>query len=195
MSFVPHPTDPDGPLVAAALDGDGRAFGRLVERLQDRVFRFVLRRVGSAADAEDLTQDCFLEIFAKLHNFRGQSKFSTWAMGVALNLTRNHVTRRPEARYRMHSTDVLGDMADAAAGPGERAEVNAFARAVAGAMDGLPEEAREALRLITLDGLDYQEAAEIADVPVGTMKTRVFRARKALRAALEAEGQKDFLDP
>ena len=97
MTPVLHPTDPDGPLVIAALGGDGQAFGRLVERLRDRVFHFVLRRVGSPSDAEDLTQDCFLEVYAKLHTYRGHSKFSTWVMGVALNMTRNFVTRRPGA--------------------------------------------------------------------------------------------------
>ncbi|CCQ75564.1 RNA polymerase sigma factor [Magnetospira sp. QH-2] len=196
IPVFPGPSnDPDGPLVAAALGGDGRAFGRLVERLRDRVYRFILRKVNNVQDAEDLTQDTFLEIYAKLGNYRGASRFSTWVIGVALNLSRNHVTRRPERRYRMESTDELGDMTDNSAGPHEQARSHAFATAVTSAMDTLGEEAREALQLVTLEELDYQEAAEIAGIPVNTMKTRVYRARKALREAMHTAGQEDFLDP
>lgn len=182
-------------MVAAALSGDGRAFGRLMERLRDRVFHFVLRKVNNGQDAEDLTQDTFLEVYRKLHNYRGESRFSTWVLGVALNLSRNHVTRRPERRYRMESTDELGDMVDGTAGPHEQARSNAFAQAVRQGMAMLSEEAREALQLVTLEELDYKEAAEIAGVPIGTLKTRVFRARKALREALRDAGQEDFLAP
>ncbi len=187
--------DPEAPLIAAARTGDPRALDELAARLRGRVFRFVLRRVGDPDTAEDLTQDTFVEVVAKLDSYRGASRFSTWVIGIAFNLLRNHMTRRPERRHRMDSEAALDGLSDPGAGPHEQARARAFAGAVQAALDQLPDDAREALRLVALDGLDYQEAARILGVPLGTMKTRVFRARRALRTALTDAGQEDFLDP
>ncbi len=189
------PRDPDASLVASARQGDRRALDLLAARLRDRVFRFVLRRVGDPDAAEDLTQDTFVEVVTKLDRFRGASRFSTWVLGIALNLTRNHLTRSPQRRYRMEPETVLDAVPDRTAGPHDAARGHAFAAAVRAAFGELPAESAEALRLVALDGLEYRDAAALLGVPLGTMKTRVFRARRALREAMAAAGQDDFLDP
>ncbi|MCP5366973.1 MAG: sigma-70 family RNA polymerase sigma factor [Hyphomicrobiales bacterium] len=192
---APADADREARLLAAARGGDGAAFGELARGLQTRVFRFVLRHVPRPAEAEDLTQDTFLEAFRRLHSFRGDSKFSTWVLGIAFNLARNHRARRPEYRYAMVAEDAAGDLAEPAAGPYERARANDLAAATAEALDTLGDELREALVLVAIDGLGYAEAAEVTGVPLGTVKTRVFRARAALRAHLEHAGKLHLLEP
>ncbi len=186
--------DPDAWDVARAVAGDAAAFGELVGRLEGRVFRFILRQVSAATAAEDLTQDTFLEVYRNLHRFRGASKFSTWVMGIALNISRNYRTRAPERRYNFQSDEVLETFDDGAASPRENAALGESLLAVQRGIDQLNAELRESLALIALEGLTYEQAAEIADVPVGTVKNRVFRARKALRELLAREGRDDFLD-
>jgi len=187
--------DPDAWDVARAVVGDAQAFTDLVERLELRVYRFILRQVSAVTEAEDLTQDTFLEVYRNLHRFRGASKFSTWVMGIALNISRNYRSRAPERRYRFQSDEVLERRADAAATPGQRAEVNEAARAVQQGLADLPDDLREALVLVSIEGMSYEQAAEVAGIPVGTAKNRVFRARRLLRDMLRDRGRDDFLGP
>jgi len=189
-----QPNDPDGPLVLAVLNGDHRAFEQLVERLQTRVFRFVLKQVRRPEEAEDLTQETFLEVFRKLANFRGASRFSTWVMGIALNLARNHRRKAPEYRFDMAAEDDVPETADSAPSPHQSLETKAFAGAVQEALSALPDDVREAVVLVSLDGLSYEEAAAIAETPTGTMKTRVFRGRKMMREAMARKKQDVFLE-
>ncbi len=189
-----QPNDPDGPLVLAVLNGDHRAFEQLVERLRTRVFRFVLKQVRRPEEAEDLTQETFLEVFRKLANFRGASRFSTWVMGIALNLARNHRRKAPEYRFDMAAEDDVPETADSAPSPHQSLETKAFAGAVQEALSALPDDVREAVVLVSLDGLSYEEAAAIAETPTGTMKTRVFRGRKMMREAMARKKQDVFLE-
>jgi RNA polymerase sigma-70 factor (ECF subfamily) len=190
-----RPDDPDGPTADAAAAGDAAAFARLVESLHARVFRFILRQIPNPSDAEDLTQDTFLEVYRKLETFRGASKVSTWVMGIALNIARNHRNRAPQHKYRWTSDAVLESLPARETDPHRRAETGAFARAVQEGLDALPDDLREAVTLISLDGLSYDEAAAVTGVPVGTMKTRVFRARRQLRERLESDGKDHLLGP
>jgi len=186
--------DPDAWDVARAVAGDARAFADIVSRLEGRVYRFILRQVSGATEAEDLTQDTFLEVYRNLHRFQGASKFSTWVMGIALNISRNYRTRAPERRYRFQSDDVLETIDDGAASPRQQVQIRQSLRAVQAGIDGLADDLRESLVLVSLEGMSYEQAAEIAGVPVGTVKNRVFRARKALRQQLAKDGRDDFLD-
>ncbi|MBT6883935.1 MAG: hypothetical protein HOA30_07760 [Rhodospirillaceae bacterium] len=86
-------------------------------------FRFILRQVSGATDAEDLTQDTFLEVYRNIHRFRGASKFSTWVMGIALNISRNYRTRAPERRYHFQSDEVLETVDAGTASPRRQVEV------------------------------------------------------------------------
>lgn len=187
--------DPDAWDVARAVAGDAQAFADLVSRLEGRVFRFILRQVSGGPEAEDLTQDTFLEVYRNIHRFRGASKFSTWVMGIALNISRNYRTRAPERRYHFQSDEVLETVDDGAASPRRQVEVGEQLRAVQSGIDALPDDLRESLVLVALEGMSYEQAAEVADVPIGTVKNRVFRARKGLRDILAEEGRDDFLKP
>ena len=186
--------DPDAWDVGLAVAGDARAFADIVGRLEGRVYRFILRQVSGATEAEDLTQDTFLEVYRNLHRFQGASKFSTWVMGIALNISRNYRTRAPERRYRFQSDEVLESFDDGTASPHQQVQVRESLRAVQVGIDELADDLRESLLLISLEGLSYEQASEIAGVPVGTVKNRVFRARKALRGILAKNGHDDFLD-
>ncbi len=182
-------SDPDAEAVLAAQGGDVAAFSALLRGLQIRVFRFVLRQVVSKADAEDLTQETFLIVHRTLREFRGASRFSTWVLGIAQNLVRNHCNRSPGRREQSLSTEWLASFPDHHADPETQFHLDARRQAIRLGMErfmGL--ELRQALILVALEGLSYEEAAQILDLPLGTLKTRVFRARKALREGLQAEG-------
>ena len=185
--------DPDAWDVARAVAGDARAFADLVERLEARVYRFILRQVSADSAAEDLTQDTFLEAYRNLHRFQGGSKFSTWVMGIALNLSRNYRTRAPERRYQFQSDEVLERQS--AAGPSQHVQthLNESVAAVQEGLAELPDDLRESLVLVAMEGMSYEQAAEIAGIPVGTAKNRVFRARRMLRDFLRESGRDDFL--
>lgn len=179
-------------LVTRAKAGDAQAFGQIVDQLHLRVFRFLLRMVGSASDAEDLTQDVFLEAYRKLDRFRGESKFSTWALGIAFNMGRTFVRRAPERRYSMTDVDALYDMASDNPDPEQQAHSSTRMQILSEAMKDLPDDLMTALSMVAVDGMSYDEAALIADIPLGTMKTRVFRARKLVRDFVGDRGALDL---
>jgi RNA polymerase sigma-70 factor, ECF subfamily len=178
--------DPDLADVHAAQGGDSAAFAALLDRLQLRVFRFILRQAASNQDAEDLTQETFLEAYRRLSSFQETARFSTWVLGIAQNLVRNYSNRSPQFRYQTVPSDSLLNLSDQGDNPEESLQQqNRMERLRHGIENQLTPELQQALTLVTLEGMDYQEVATILDIPVGTVKTRVFRARKALREFLE----------
>lgn len=181
------PTTQEQELVDAARAGDARAFSILVEQLQGRVYHFLLRHTSDPSAAEDLAQDTFLEAFRSLERFQGASKFSTWVIGIAFNLARNHRNRSPQRRQEPLEDALMATLADDRATPHEQAAASALMRALHRGLDSLAPDMREALVLVAMDGLPYEEAAQVMGVAIGTVKTRVFRARQRLRAFLEAE--------
>ena len=187
--------DPDAWDVARAVAGDARAFADLVARLEARVYRFILRQVSADRAAEDLTQDTFLEVYRNLHRFQGASKFSTWVMGIALNLSRNYRTRAPERRYQFETEEALARHSDAGPSPHTQTELNETMATLQQGLAQLPDELREALVLVTMEGMSYEQAAEISGIPVGTAKNRVFRARRMLRDFLVAGGRDELIEP
>ncbi len=186
----------DGVLVEKVKQGQTEAYGELVRRYQDRVFNACWRICGHLEDARDLTQEAFLKALEGLANFRQQSGFYTWIFRVAVNLSLSH--RRNIHRRRMVSLDAgsagVGIQAEDLAkrvqdesdnyptsGLGD-AELHA---AVARALQGLPEDQRAVIVLRDIEGFDYQEIAAILQVPRGTVKSRLFRARIALQQAID----------
>ncbi|MBF0357134.1 MAG: sigma-70 family RNA polymerase sigma factor [Magnetococcales bacterium] len=178
--------DPDLADVHAAKAGQSYAFTLLIDRLQLRVFRFILRQAASKQDAEDLTQETFLEAYRRLDSFQESSRFSTWVLGIAQNLVRNYRNRSPQFLYQTVPSDSLFDLTDQGENPEELLQQkNRMERLKSGIEQNLTPELQQALTLVTLEGMDYQEVAEILQIPVGTVKTRVFRARQALREHLK----------
>ena len=176
----------DQALIKAVLGGKTEQFALLVTRYQERVIRFILKYEYNVHDAQDLAQETFLQAFRALPSFNCQSRFSTWLTGIAFNLLKNHISRTPTKRHVHLDIDeqpegVFGFVGDDPAREYERSEL---LRATQQALTALPQEMRDAIVLVASEGLSYDEAAAMLNVPVGTLKSRLCRARMQLADAL-----------
>ena len=164
--------DPDPRTVHRARQGDLSAFEELVRTFQADVFGFACHLTRDRTMAEDVTQETFLRAFRFLHGFRGDEKFGSWLFSIARNCSMDALRRqRPAFPHPLEETS--GSVADASA----RAELDAALRSVS-------TEHREAFLLVEVFGLSYQETADVLGVAVGTVKSRMFRARQALCGAI-----------
>lgn len=176
----------DKALIAAVLGGDTGQFALLVARYQGRIMRFILKYEHNTHDAQDLAQETFLQAFRALPGFNRQSRFSTWLTGIAFNLIKNHISRTPTKHHVHLCIDGQPDGACgfAADDPTREYERSQLLRAMERAVEALPEEMRDAIVLVAAEGLNYDEAAATLGVPVGTLKSRLSRARIQLADAL-----------
>ncbi len=179
----------DAELVRRARAGVPAAFAELVSRYQDRVFNTCYRMCHNHADALDLTQSTFLRALEGLGRFQGRARFYTWLFRIAVNLVSSH--RRAASRRTHHSLDgeqctasPAGDHARCVSGPAEQRELEGR---VALALEQLDDEFRVAVVLKDIEGMDYAAIAEILEVPIGTVKSRVHRGRLTLRDLLADE--------
>lgn len=178
--------DADQALVAAAQAGDPDAVTDLVQRYQTRIYNFALGMTGNAADAEDLAQETFIRAFRGLRRFRGDSSFKNWLYRIAANaaatLHGSRQRRSPVWETRVES----GEVAERhLASGGESVERRTMQRqAIDRALATLPTEMRTAVVLHDLQGLEYHEIADVTDAPIGTVMSRIFRARRRLRPLL-----------
>lgn len=185
----------DFELIEKVKAGQTEAYADLVRKYQDRVFNTCWRICGHLEDARDLTQEAFLKAFENITAFRQQSGFYTWVFRVAVNLALSH--RRKETRRRTMSLDQQADAAGTQAaelvakidgtGGGDPATAagQAELRGLAlRALNGLDEDHRAVLVLREIEGMNYTEIGEILDIPPGTVRSRLHRARMALRAAI-----------
>jgi RNA polymerase sigma-70 factor (ECF subfamily) len=174
-------SDPsDEALLAAHLRGDPRAFGTLVARHERRIYGLCLRVLGNREDAEDATQEAFLAALRKAASFRRAAAFSTWLYRIAVNAATDQARRRGRARLTALGLEDAGLPT-----PGDDlGEAVASAVAVQTALTQVPEEFRIAVVLCDLYRVPYADAAQILEVPVGTVKSRVYRGRLALAERL-----------
>ena len=171
----------DSQLVASASEGDLEAFGELIRRHQDFVYGAVLRVVKNPSLAEDISQDCFLRAYRALPDFRGDSQVRSWLYRIAHNLALNAVIRRRE-----FPTDTIPEtMASPGSGPSHAAEMSELARAMGIAIESLPEDLRAPLVLREMEHLSYDAIADELDLPLNTVRTRIFRARRALQVQMK----------
>jgi RNA polymerase sigma-70 factor, ECF subfamily len=168
-------SDPDQPLVRAALSGDLRAFERIVERHRDVVYRVIARLVADDAEAEDLTQDTFLRAFHRLERYRGDAPFRTWLLRIAHNAAVTHVTSRRAAAQPL---EVVQEQLPDPGTPAERLERRERLNRLDTKVKGLSPGHRAVLVLRDIEGLSYDEIARVTDSPVGTVKARLHRARE-----------------
>ena len=182
--------DDERPLVARLRAGEQEAYREIVDAYRDRIITVVARVAGPGADAEDLAQDAFLKAFAALDRFDGRSALFTWIYRIAVNTARDWVDyrrRRPvvplEGTFGGPSEPV-----DQGIPPGELAERDELRAAVREAVERLAEPFRTTLILREMEGHSYEEVAEILGVSIGTVESRLFRARVKLRALLEQQG-------
>lgn len=178
------PSDAD--LVRAARGGDAGAFRALFLRYQDRVYRMAHRMIGDREEATDLAQEVFLTVHRSLDRFEERSRFSTWLYRVTVNRCRDELRKRASVKHtRPGPLDPGLPVPVAGAGPADAASSRETARIVQEALLALPEESREICILRDIEGLSYEEIAAALDLPVGTVRSRLFRARAALRDLLE----------
>jgi RNA polymerase sigma-70 factor (ECF subfamily) len=170
----------DADLIARYLRGDVGAFDELMRAHQDRVFAVCLRMLRDRESALDATQETFVTVFRKVDRFAGRSAFSTWLYRVAVNTCYDHARRK-----RRHAVTPLPESND----PADASSGDSFLSAelrpqIEAALAALPDEFRAAVVLSDLEGLSLQRVAEILEVPVGTVKSRVFRGRRLLAESL-----------
>lgn len=182
----------DQQLVERVQRGDKRAFELLVAKYQRRIFRLLSRFIRDTAEVEDVAQEAFIKAYRALPGFRGDSAFYTWLYRIAINTAKNHLASQGR-QIRVTSTDVEGD-------DGERFDESEamqdvetpdsvllsrqVGEAVNRAIDRLPEELRNAIVLREIEGLSYEEIAAAMSCPIGTVRSRIFRAREAIAAEL-----------
>jgi RNA polymerase sigma-70 factor, ECF subfamily len=170
--------EPDPAVIRAASGGDVAAFERLVRDHQQPVARFLHRMLGDAAVAEDVTQETFVRVFRRLATFSFESKFSTWLLQIARNAGIDELRRRQ--RHARLAAALPRPVVAVTGAADARVELQA-------ALGSLPERLRTPLLLVEMLGLRYREAAEVLDVPEGTVKSRVFHARVELHRWSDAD--------
>ena len=184
--------DIDTELVRRVQRGDKGAFDLLVRKYQQRVAKLISRFISDAAEVEDVTQEAFIKAYRALPNFRGDSAFYTWLYRIAVNTAKNFLvsrSRRPpasdvevvDAEY-FSGADKLHDVAS----PENLAFRDELQAVVDHAIQALPEDLRTAVSLRELDGLSYEDIASVMDCPVGTVRSRIFRAREAIDKQVKA---------
>ena len=181
--------DADRGLVDAAAGGSREAFDDLVRRYQGQILNLARAMTAADGDAEDLAQETFVRAWRGLAGFRSDSTFRTWLYGIAVNVIRTR--RQRGSRLRRLFQPVRRD-ADPGSDPLERASVDdgieaplAMRQVIDRALATLPDDMREAVVLRDVQGLDYREIAAALGVPIGTVESRIFRARQRLRPLLE----------
>jgi len=175
----------DAQLIGRTLSGEPAAFGELVLRYQDRLYNSLFRVLGSAEDARDAAQDAFVQAFVKLDTFRGSSAFYTWLYRIAFNTAMSHSRRQRPTRSLDADRNELGrEPIDSQPSPDARLDLSERATQVHRALAELSAEFRQVIVLREMDGCKYEEIAEILELPVGTVRSRLFRARLELRDRL-----------
>src|SRR5690242_13421290 len=183
----------DSELVAAFLDGEERGFQELVSRYQTRLLNFIYRTIGDRERAEDLVQEVFIRVYRHLHRFDRSKKFSTWAYTIASNLAKNELRNRSRNPLVLFQTmtgnwedeDRPLQFEDTTARPDELCRKRHLRELVAETVAKLPAHHREVFVLRELEGKSYEEIAEITDCNLGTVKSRLNRARNAFAEIIE----------
>ncbi|MDP4651102.1 MAG: RNA polymerase sigma factor RpoE [Haliea sp.] len=179
-------TPTDQQLVARVQKGDSRAFDALVLKYQHKILGLISRYVHDADEVQDVAQEAFIKAYRALPRFRGESAFYTWLYRIAINTAKNHLVARSR---RPPGSDVEIDDAEYFEGGGALREIETPENALFGeelklvverAISDLPEDLRTAVTLREFDGLSYEDIAEVMDCPVGTVRSRIFRAREAI---------------
>lgn len=184
MSGVEEATDQQ--LVDQVMAGNKNAFNLLVMRYQHRVAALIARFVQDPQEVEDVAQEAFIKAYRALPLFRGDSAFYTWLYRIAVNTAKNHLvarSRRPPA-HDLEIDEVepmeIGSVLHEIESPEGSLSTSELKEAIEAAVDSLPEELKTAFTLREFSGLSYEDITEVMDCPVGTVRSRIFRAREAI---------------
>lgn len=176
--------DTDKQLVAKVQSGDKRAFDLLVIKYQHRIFAIISRYVKDSAEVHDVAQEAFIKAYRAIGNFRGDSAFYTWIYRIAINTAKNYLVSRgrrpPASDVDMDDAEFYAgsDMLRDNASPEQQMMRDQLEEVVFKAIKSLPEDLRTAVSLREMEGLSYEEIAEVMGCPVGTVRSRIFRARE-----------------
>ena len=186
----------DQQLVERAQRGDKQAFGLLVEKYQRKLARLISRLVRDPGEVEDVTQEAFVKAYRALPSFRGDSAFYTWLYRIGINTAKNYLVamgRRAPTSTEVEAEEAegfeSGELLREISTPESLLLTKEIAGTVNEAIEALPEELRSAIQLRELEGMSYEEIAKLMNCPVGTVRSRIFRAREAI-----AERLKPLLD-
>lgn len=181
----------DQQLVERVQRGDQRAFALLVEKYQRKLGRLLGRMIRDSAEVEDVVQESFIKAYRALPNFRGDSAFYTWLYRIGINTAKNHLVamgRRPNLTSDIEVEDAEnfedGDELRTVDTPETELMGKEIAKTVNDAMEALPEELKSAISLREIEGLSYEEIASLMNCPIGTVRSRIFRAREAIAEKL-----------
>ena len=183
--------DVDRQLVERAQRGDKRAFELLVEKYQRKLGRLLARFIRDPAEVEDVTQEAFIKAYRALPAFRGDSAFYTWLYRIGINTAKNYLMAL--GRRAPTSTEVEAEDAEGYEEGEQLRDINTpesmllskeIAQTVNATIEQLPEELRTAIQLREIEGMSYEDIARIMDCPIGTVRSRIFRAREAIAERL-----------
>lgn len=181
----------DQKLVERVQQGDKRAFDLLVQKYQHKVLNLITRYVKNPTEAQDVAQEAFIKAYRALANFRGESAFYTWLYRIAVNTSKNYLTaqsRRPPASD-VDAQDAEfyngGEALHENSSPEREALTDEIRSEAFDAIEELPDELKTAIRLREFEGLSYDEIAQVMGCPVGTVRSRIFRAREAVDKRLQ----------
>ena len=193
--FPATSTDSDMMLVERTVAGDQRAYGLLVAKYERRIQRLIARMVRDVDLVEDIAQETFIRAYRALHQFRGDAQFYTWLYRIAVNtakkslmdLKRNPVITESALRAGVDEdeTSVMENELTSEETPETVLAAKEIAAAVNVAMEALPEDLRQAVTLREIEGLSYEDIAEVMGCPIGTVRSRIFRAREAISAKVK----------
>ncbi len=176
----------DQRLIQLTLDGQAEAFGHLIRRYQDRLFNGMVHILRNQAEAEDVVQDAFILAMTRLDSFKGNSQFYTWLYRIAYNVAITRLRRKkPTVSMQGNENTLRLTLPDGGPAPDSRISQQESASQLMLAMERLSEEHRSILVLREMDELDYEAISEILDLPVGTVRSRLHRARSQLKLLLE----------
>jgi len=181
----------DHELVVRAQRGDKRAFGLLVDKYQRKLARLLSRMIRDQAEIEDVVQESFIKAYRALPNFRGDSAFYTWLYRIGINTAKNYLVsmgRRPTVSTDIEIEDAenfdSGDELRTTETPESSMMTKQIAQTVNDTVESLPEELKTAITLREIEGLSYEEIATIMGCPIGTVRSRIFRARETIALKL-----------
>ena len=181
----------DRQLVTRAQHGDKQAFGLLVDKYQRKLARLLSRFIRDPAEVEDVTQEAFIKAYRALPAFRGDSAFYTWLYRIGINTAKNYLMAM--GRRAPTSTEVDSDEAEGFEEGEQLRDINTpeslllsseIAQTVNATIEGLPEELRTAIQMREIEGMSYGDIAKAMDCPIGTVRSRIFRAREAIAEQL-----------
>lgn len=192
MNDISRPSeDLDQELVQRVQKGEKAAFDLLVIKYQHKLVHLVNRYVKDPSEAQDVAQDAFIKAYRALPEFRGESAFYTWLYRIAINTAKNYLLSRSRRNYDyeidVQDAEQVGDahqLKDIET-PEELLRNEQVIQVISAAIEGLPEEMKIAITLREFEGMSYEEIAEVMDCPIGTVRSRIFRAREAIDEKLK----------